>query len=364
MSFGSGYGESFGGTGVEPVTSPASVVNGGPISFEFSDEGNNPLPGPWAFLVLADDGFGNKSTTAETVAEAPQRFRVVEGVAGWFYRRAPSLPGPGVAYEEHGALASPQSILTGRNGEVAVVFRAPPLVQDETADEFKFELLIGLRASADLTTYVGGRVRAEWAAGVWTTPLAVEAVSAAGLAPVVLATAPLPDIPDLIDVWDSTPTHELKVTVRNGALSVELDGHILATAAIPDNASVTPFILVRAWNRKGATLDPVASLLGIALRTLRDPARLGPPPQILGDIDLENPTLPRVHLPLEDMVAKGIFKRQGSRSFVATQDVNIDDVIAFETGDVVRATEPYEGQLLTVCVVDLAQLRAERRGAR
>jgi hypothetical protein len=344
-----------------PVTNPAAVIGGPPIAFDFTDEADGPLPGLWEYLILSDDGAGAKTTSPDPAA--PFSFRVLNGLAGWFFSRAPGLPMLAAPFDERGVVASPAGIVQGRNAEIAIAFKAPTLLLDPLADEFRFEVLLGMRANDQLTAFVGGRARALWAAGSgWTLPLAVEAVSAAGGPIAVLAAAALP--PDLntpLDLWHTVDFHELRIVLRGGTLAVSLDGVMLVTVSVPNAAGAKPVILLRVFNRRGLAIDPAAVVRGIGFRTLRDVEALGPPPEIVGDIDLENPTIPRIHLPLEDLVAKGLFKRSGGRSFVATQDVEIDEVIAFEQGDVVRAIEPYEGQLLTPVVVDLAHMRAERR---
>lgn len=359
-----GWGSAFGGTPIVPVSNPAAGINGdSPITVDFSDAIDGSLPGGWEALVLADDGAGVQTGSAEPSPSS--YFRVVGGRAGWFYRRIPAVPPPAAQFEEHGAVASPQGIVVGRNAEVAVLFDAPPRLLDGSADQFVLDVAVGLRARDDGMAWVGGRARAEWAAGAWTVPIAVEAVAASGGPPAVLAAATIPTLNDPTDVWDASPLHELRVSVRGGVLRVALDGVVAVEAAVANASGSKVVVVARVYNRVGAGIVPTPAIAAVQFRTLRDPERLGPPPAIGGDIDLDAPIVPKMHLPLGDLLDKGLLRRVGSRAFVATADVSVEvpnGRYAFATGDVIRALEPYEGQLMTSVVRDLAAHRTRRDG--
>jgi hypothetical protein len=364
VSFGAGVGIAFGGDPPVPVSEPVAAIGApAPITIDFSDQIDGALPGIWERFALVDDGAGNKTTEIESAPDT--YFRVVGGRAGWFYKRSPAMPAVATAFVERGVVASPQGIIVGRNAEVAVVFDTPTQhLAGGGNQEFRFEVMVGLRADDTCTAFVGGRLRAEWSGGSWTVPLVVEAVSVDGAAPVVLGSAVLPTYNASMDAWATRPTHELRVTVGGELLTVALDGVISTQVAIADMGSMKPVIYVRAFNRTGAIIAPFPAIVALQFRTLRDYVRLGAPPARAGDIDLEAPLLPKMHLPLGDFLSRRYIKQTGGRTFVVLMDFEAEvpgGKHAFLVGDILRATEPYEGQLLTSAVFDLAAMRAARR---
>jgi len=66
------------------------------------------------------------------------------------------------------------------------------------------------------------------------------------------------------------------------------------------------------------------------------------------------------YLPIREWLEAGWLKRVGGRQFEAKTDFVAEDEwgrIAVETGDTLRAVEPYVGQEFTKCIRDLAAAR-------
>jgi hypothetical protein len=268
---------------------------------------------------------------------------------------------------EQGFAASPVGILDGRNAEVVLALAPPTDLLDTEADAFAFEVTVGLRCADDASSFVGGRVRAAWAAGVWTTPVAVEVVQATGAAVVVLASYTFdPEAlgSDLANIWRNAPLHMLTVTLRGDKLTVSLDGAwTVSILGVPLNESPKPFLFAKVGNTYGVGFVAAAFLASVGLRTLRDLERLGPPPQLPGDADLEAAPVPMLQLPLDELVAAGFLKRTGGRSWEFITEVTTDvlgNKYRWLPGNVIRALEPHKGAPLVPVIVDLATLRHTR----
>jgi|GEM_PF-2618399 len=361
MSFGAGHGTPFGGGIPVPVSSPVSEVGGDYITFDFSDDPDGPLPGKWAYYILTTDGG---VITGSPEPDSLQYFRVSDGLGWWRYQRAPQTGSP---FEEHGVAASPLGILQGRNAELAVAFRTPLDLFEPLYDGFYLEVTAGLRTSDDGVNYIGARVRSEWAAGSgWTTPVAFEIVQAAGAPAAVLASATWDHGPKVMDLWRAGQLAEVRVRLRGSAMEAWLSGaqaH-LTVDPVTVNENAQPIIVARIYRTDGSVIEPIQAIAGIQLKTLRDLERLGAPPQFEPrNVELESPPLPMLRLPLRDLVAAGHFVRTGSRTYRATEDVEVEFMgqgYTFNEGVTVRSIDPIENQDFVTVAVDYAGIRSER----
>lgn len=340
---------------------PVSVVGQPQVVLDFAGLPDGPFPPGWVRVLLADDGTGVKTGVSEPTPDT--YFKVAGGLGWWDYTRVPAVPGPSVPFDEHGYAASPVGVLTSRDARVGVSFVSPPRLLDIGADEFVLEVIVGLRASDDATVFVGARARAEWSAGIWTTPIALEIVQASGGLPVVLVSAVFDDLNTPIDAWLANPFGELLATLREGTFVAALNGIAEISAAVPDAGGQQPFVFVRVFNRTGSTLVSPPSVAEVRLLSLRDAENPGPTPAIAGDWSLVAPQLPMTRLPLQGLTDADLFARKGARVFEAVKDVEIDVMGTknlFRQGERVIAVEPFVGQDLVPIYADLAGQRARR----
>lgn len=359
MTWGRGYGVPWGGGPLVPPSAPLAEVGGEPTSFVFTDEPDGPLPGSWEFYQLTDDGLGGITGAAEPDPNA--YYRVSSGLGLWAYRRTPLSGTPAL---EQGVAASPSGTLEGRDARASAIFRSPLVLKARSVDLFRFEVVVGLRLQDAGTTFIGGRVRAEWDAGTgWTVPIAVEAVTAAEGPISVIASAPLPDLPDLTDLWAVIENHELEVEVRGSSLTVRM-GTLNVTVTVPDDGPAKALLLSRIFNRVGTTVTPAPAFLGFAVQSLRDLERLGPAPQIEGDGSVyEHHQLPKQSILGADLADNSKFKRLGARQFQSKQDQTTsvgNTEYRWNQGDIIRTTERFVGQYLVGIVPDLAAIRGRR----
>jgi hypothetical protein len=362
VSFGRGYGTPFGGGPVEPVTNPISEVGDElPITFDFTDDPDGPLGGAWETFKVTTSG-ASVAAVAET---SPNLYFSTRGGLGWWrYRRSPVTGNP---FDEQGFAAAPTGILTSKNAEVAVAFKSPHKLlataqNGQTQDGFTLDITVAVRASDDLTTYIGGRLRALWANGVWQTAM-LEAVNAVAATPVALAAMIFPPFNEPEDVWQNRDLHELRVRIVEGKLTVTLDGAYTVSADVnPSRASNKAGLLVRSYATRGLVWTTLPCVAAFSLRSLRVLSALGGPPIIPGAIEMEAPQLPMLQLPLDELTAQGYFKRTGGRTWECVTEVTTDVLGVqrlWEPGNVVRSVEEYTSGLAPV-VVDLAVLRARR----
>lgn len=363
MSFGVGFGALFGGGGPLVVAdeSPVAEVAGDPITFDFTDESNGPLPGTWEAYQYAQAAG---TTTGSAEPNQDTYYRMLDGLGLWAYTRAPVVGDPHV---ERGVAASPSGVLVGRDSRLSAIFRSPLELLDGTQDALVFEVIVGARVVGAGATFVGGRARAEWAAGVWTIPLLIEAVSAAEAPPVVLATATPPDLPDLTDIWAAYPFHELTVELRAGQLDVRLGGGVVqVSAAVPRDGPAKPVLIARAYRRVGTFITPVPIFQGLQIQSLRDLERLGDAPLLPGDGHYEALSMPTASVVLlthELLFNPEFWKRVGGRRFQAVQDHEAEvqgTRSRWLAGDMVRATEKVTRQEFIPIVPDLSYARDRR----
>lgn len=355
MTWGRGYGTPWGGGPLMPAAQQTSMVGGDPTSFVFSDEPDGPLPGHWEFFVVQTNA-GVISTEPEPTPGA--YFSVQGGFGWWRYVRAPLI---GDLFDQRGYLASPANVVTGRNARVSVVARHPRGILDVSQDSLSYEVAAVVRGNNDLTSYVGARMRAEWAAGVWTTPIALEVIQATpgGGPPVVLAAAAIELEPDPSDIWAAGPDGlaELVAEVRDGTITATLNGVLQVSATAPDLAGSKVGVFAKALHTSGTlrTVPPI--LAGVAAQTLRDLSKLGPPPQVEGGRHIEAPQIERIYpMPLAEWLDLKWVKRTGARQFEVLADFDaevLETRFGLRTGDVIRCAEPYVGQSLTKAVLDL-----------
>ena len=355
MTWGLGYGLPWGGDGATPIAQPTSLVGGGPTSFDFTDELDGPFPGSWEFFNVQMDA-GVATTTAEV---APATFFTIkDGLAWWHYLREPLVGDP---FDQRGYLAAPNNVVVGRNARVSAVARSPVAVLDAAQDVFSYEVALALRGNSELTEFIGARMRAEWAAGVWTTPIALEIIRATpgGGAPIVVATAVVESDPDPTDTWAAGPDGraELAVEVRNGLITASINGVLQVSATAPALGGSKVGVFVKAFLGLGTARTTFPLLAGVAAETLRDLEKLGPPPQVEGGRHIEAPQIERIYpMPLAEWLHLQLVKRVGARQFeaLADFDAEIREVrIGLRVGDVIRCVEPYVGQELTKAVLDL-----------
>ena len=362
MSYGRGYGVPWGGGPLTPVSSPTSEVGGEPVTIDFTDEPDGKFPSSWEFFVRT---FDPTLVATPDPTPFPAHYRV-EGGRAWFaYDRQPSVGAP---YQEVGYYAAPTGIVLGPNVEVGVIFVPPTALLDPYADSFSFEVGLALRADAGVANFVGARVRAEYSGGVWTTPVALEAVQATGGDPSAIAShafAP-DDLRDLIDVWVPQALAELRVRLVGSELIATLNGVWIASATVPFVRGASPKVAVfaRAVNTRGVSRVTAPSIAALQFRTLRDLTNLKPAKALPGHAEIDTPPLDsQMLLPLADLVSKGLFKRRGGRQWVAAQDCIVEvreRRYAFKPGNIVRSVEPFVGQDEVPCVFDLALMRANR----
>jgi hypothetical protein len=355
VTWGQGYGQAFGGEPLTSLDDPRSEVGEDPITFDFTDEANGPLPGAWDRFEYTVD-VGSVVGTAE--ADPDTYYRVLDGRGFWSYVRAPAA---GTPYSEQGVAASPPGVLQGRNGRiVALVDAAPPLV-DAKQDELWYEVIVGLRANEQGTSYVGARLHARWLGGAWSAPLTVEAIHASGDAPVVLGTAVLPAV-SALDLWGASAGHEIAAEVRGTVLTVTFDGHTQLVVDVPDQSNARPVVVMRVYRRAGLLVTAVPVLRAVQLQTLRDLDHLGAPPQIHGPVEMEAPLYGRVLLPVRELLQSRNLRQVGGRSFEFLADTLVE-VNGTErqwlAGEVVHATERYVGQDFVPVEADLARIRAQ-----
>lgn len=358
MSWGAGFGGGWGGGPLVAIPNPLSQIAGDPTSFDFTDEPDGPIPGSWEFYQL--------TTTAGAVAGGAEPspstyYKVKNGLGLWAYTRSPVSGDP---FLEQGVAASPSSTLEGRNSRVAAFFVNPVPLLGPGADEFVFEVIVGVRLEDEGTRFVGGRARAHWTSGGgWAPALAVEAVQALSAAPTVLSSATLPETVKDTDLWTNSSQHEVEVEIREGSLTVTFDGHVQTSAVVPADGPGKALLLARVYNRFGTSIVPQPALIGMQLQSLRDAVRLGPAPQLPGDVGYEAPQLPIRELPASVLLDGALWKRVGARVFEAKTDQEHDvggNSYVFDEGDLVRATERVQGQFLIPVVPALDRIRGRR----
>lgn len=360
MTWGRGYGVPFGGGPLIPTSQPLAEIAGPPTGFDLTDDPDGPLPGHWEFYALTDDGLG--SIDGEAEPNPSVYYRVSNGLGLWAYQRAPLT---GTPFVERGVAASPSGVLEGRDARLSAVFRSPLLLRERSVDSFKLEIALGARLVDAGTTFVGGRVRAEWdAANGWTLlPLALDVVRGDGGPLSVIATAPLPDLPDLTDIWANSPDHELEIELRGDALTARL-GVVEVTGAVPATGPAKALVLARIFNQTGALIEAPPAFKGFAFSSLRDLDNLGPAPQIPGDRKVyEHPLTPTQRILGAELQDGTRWKRIGARQFEAKTDLvsRVGQTAAvFNAGDVIRVTEKFVGQFLIGYVPDLATIRGRK----
>lgn len=365
MTWGMGFGTPWGGGPLIPVDKPLAEIAGEPTTFDFSDEADGPLPGTWEFYALDHDGVGGVAFLAEP--DPPAFFRVVGGLGLWDYTRAPVVPGPTDPFGERGVVAGPSGVLEGRNGRATAILRQPLALLDDNADEFRYEVTVALRLDPVAARWVGARMRAVWQAGVWVEPLVLEVVTADGGEPTVLVTVvPDPiDTPEPMDIWANQINAELEVEVRDTTLTATLSGILVATGQVPaETGGNQPALFIAAYNRSGATIMAVSTLVAAQFASLRDFSRLGPPPTVLGSMDLEAPDFPMIRLPIRDLIANGFLRQVRGRQFRFTQDVEVEvqhQKFLFDAGEVVRIREKLSNQDLVPATRDLHFERSKKR---
>ncbi len=363
MTWGRGFGVPYGGGPVIAVDQPLSEIAGEPTTFVFTDEPDGRLPGLWGFFALEHDGAGGVVWSEEPTPNA--FFRVAGGFGLWDYTRAPSLPGPTDPFSERGYVATPLNVLEGRNARASVILRQPEVLLDDSADEFVWRAAIALRLDSQGPAWVGARMRAEWAAGVWTSELVLEIIVEDGTGETVVATASLPEFPDLVDVWRTQDQAELEVELRDTTLKATVSGVISVEAQVPGVNRAQVALLFEVFNRFGATLVAPPSVIAAQFQSLRDFSALGPPPQLPGALHLEAPEFAEMFpLPVLDLFAKKLIKRLRGRQIQFLQDTSVEipgsGTFVFNQGEVVRLREKLSSQEFVPSTRDLHYERTRK----
>jgi len=360
MTWGSGFGSPWGGSPPIAVGQTLAEIAGLPTTLDLVDVPDGPFPGLWEFYALDVDALGNVDTQIEP---SPDTFYTVQdGLGFWRYARAPVIPGPGTPYSERGVAASPSAVLEGRNARVSAILVSPTELLDELKDdELFYEVTIGLRFDTMAYTWVGGRMRARWAAGVWVEPLAVETVQAVGQVATVLTSVVVEPLPDPVDFWRTHPKVEVEVTLRGTMLEVAVGGVWRTAATVPSAGPTKVVLFVRAYRRRSVFITPVPTIAAVQFRSLRDLEKLGPPPQLPGDADMEAiGVLPTLRAPMQQLLDQGYFKQVGARRFEALLDfqAEVDEQRWFiRKGEWLHAREEWVGQPFLPVTRDLARER-------
>lgn len=337
----------------QPVSEIGSTE---PITFDFTDEANGPLPGGWEFYSHQTNGG---VVTGEPEPTPGAFFTVRDKLGWWHYLRAPALGSP---FDERGYVASPTGVIISRNARAAVVVRTPPsLLNPRAFDALTWEVEVALRGNDNLTDCVAARVRSTWVSGLgWTIPVAVDAIRRAGSPPAVLGTAVI-DLPDPFDIWGAGHDGLIEVSaeVRDGVLTAALGGVVAVQAAVPFRDG-KPGLFVRVEALQGLARTSLPAVAGFQLQSLRDMQRLGPSAEIPGSIHMEAVQKPTVSVPIRDWLERQFLRRKGSRQFEVLQDLDAtiqESRIGLRVGNIIRAVEPYVGQELTQIVIDLQAMR-------
>jgi len=365
MSWGQGFGLPWDGEPLIEMAAPTSEVGSPPTTYDMTDEPDGPLPGLWETYILDTDAVGDVTVSPEPTPAT--YYRVFNGLGYWVYGRFPTVPGLGVPYQERGVAAGPSGVLVGRNASVAAIMETPTALLGDTDDEFFYEVTLGLRFVTEPYGFVGGRARARWAGGSWVDPIALEAVRSVGQDPAVISAAAFDPASDLTDLWRANSRSELRVTLRGAGMTVDLNGVAHTFASVPSDGPAKPVVMLRVYGRRGAFISPRPALAALQVQSLRDLDRLGPGPQIPGDVWMEAATLPTIQLPIQDLLDTEFLKRIGSRRFQATREFLADvgansHRVLVREGEVLHARERFEGQALVPVTRDLAFQRG--RGGR
>ena len=360
MTWGRGFGSPWGGGPLIAVAQPLAEIAGEPTTFDLSDEPDGPMPGQWEFYALDVDVAGD--VTVESEVNPTFYYTVKDGLGFWRYTRSPVLPPPATAFSERGVAASPSAVLEGRNARASVIAVSPTEALDDTQDELFYEIGVGFRLDPTSYSWVGARMRARWSGGSWVEPVAVEVVQAAGQAAVVLASATIEPLPDPVDFWRVHPRVEVVATLRGTTLEVEVGGVWRTAATVPAIGPAKPVVFARAYTRLGAFVSPFPTIAAIQFRSLRDLEKLGPPPQLPGDQDLEViGVLPTLRAPIQELLDGGYLKQVGARRFAALLDFTAEvgeQRWAVRQGELLHARERWEGQAFVPVTRDLAHERA------
>lgn len=341
-----------------------SPIAGDPITFDFTDEPDGPLPGLWENYILSHDGAGAISWGEEP---APDTFFLISGgLALWNYTRTPPAPGLTDPFTEQGYAAGPRAVLEGRNARVSAIVRQPVALLDADQDELNYSVTIALRVDPVTGSWTGARMRAVWQSGVWVTPLVLEVVRATGGDPVVLDSAAPTPTPDLLDIWETQQNAELIVELRGGTLVATLDGIVELTVQVPADGQPKVAFLAETTQLLGTTITPLPTILAVQIQSLRDLERLGPPPAIPGSSHLEAfPFVDTFALPIRDMLDQGLLKQITGRQFQFKEDTEVTVAehlkYTFNQGEVIRLQEKLTSQNFIPCIRDLHYERSKQK---
>jgi hypothetical protein len=346
------------------VDQPLAEVGGEPTTFDFTDELDGPLPGAWEYYVLETTSGGDVTWSPEP--DPPTFFRIEGGFAGWGYRRAPTLPGVGVAFSERGYAASPRNLLEGRNARACIIARSPlDLMPDIDADEFVYRVGIALQLDTTSGSWVGAEMRAVRQGATFTEEMVLELHQATGAAPVVVATASLPADVYPLDIWRNQDNAELSVELVDGLLTARLNGVVEVSAQVIAEGPAQVAFFAAVYERRGAFITPRLPVVGVQALSLRDGARLGPPPQVPGAPHLESPSFPMLNFPIRGLLDAKLIKQVSGRQFEFMEDAEVTvqhQTFRFDAGEVVRIQQRYTSQELVPAIRDLHVERSRKKG--
>lgn len=277
------------------------------------------------------------TTDFTSLAAFPSDWRLVSFVAGVKAAGDPSKYAISGGYglfdytsagaTESGAVAQPPAFAgIGSDGKVEVTFRNPTPFAASTQDELVVVVAAGFRANDALTAWIGAAVTAHWDGSTWDNPflLSVAQPSGAGLA--LSGPVTPPDLNRALDIWAAV--NSISAEVRGDDLVYAFNGVLVAQApgAAAAVTGAEPVVFVQVYEVTGGVrtnLAVVREVLVSGYPTL--PPLFEPAPTRVKDVTPIPHASLSMHLPMDDMVSKGLFRPEaGGDTFTARTDVLVN----------------------------------------